>query len=131
MQISVAKKPRNLRSGNDRKVFPVRPMTEVALDTMTVTEVLSGAIRKGFGDLKAATKRIAQAARTNTRTAKNWYEGNNAPDATNLIMLMRESDEVFQAVLELAGRSDAIKRAELAQTIDDLRRILGANDAAA
>jgi hypothetical protein len=68
--------------------------------------VNSHAVARQFADaIRAYTdKQLARMAGACPRTFRNHRQGLNAPSAVVLINLMRESDEVFNAVLEMAGR---------------------------
>lgn len=52
-----------------------------------------------------ARKVVARAADACERTVKEWCLGRRLPNAAALIRLMAADDDVFHAVLELAGRS--------------------------
>ena len=43
-------------------------------------------------------------AGVSARTAKNWLSGTTGPTGTHLVELMRTSDHVLEAVLQMAGR---------------------------
>lgn len=48
------------------------------------------------------------------RTAKNWFFGRYAPSGEHLVALARNSDEVLDAFLAMAGRRELIAGAKLA-----------------
>ena len=75
-------------------------------DAQSLAAVLSAALRREFGDSPAAAKRIAKLVRANPRAARNWLEGVNAPNGEYLVLLMRHSDMMLEAVLTLACRSE-------------------------
>jgi hypothetical protein len=75
-----------------------------AITPATVTDVVSEVLRRTFASVKGAPKILARKIDANVRTAENLLEGNHAPSSAVLIKLMREHDEVFEAVLALAGR---------------------------
>lgn len=77
---------------------------QAALTTPYVAERLSAALRKEVAGEVDPIKRIARLARSGVRAAKHWWRADNVPHAVHLIALMRESDEVFKAVCELAER---------------------------
>lgn len=72
-----------------------------------LTSEISGALRREAGHTPSAVKFVASRIRRNARAARNWLEGHNAPRAAELIELMREFDEVHEAVLRLANRNPA------------------------
>lgn len=100
-------------------------MSAVELTADIYTRSLSDAARRAFGSVKA----FARAVGVNTRTAKNIFEEKNGMNGVNLIRAMRESDEVLQTVLELAGRADLMQRANalqsVQQAIDALSKLKG------
>ena len=71
----------------------------------TVAESVSSALRSAVSGLSAPGKRVARCVGKNARTIRNIMEGANAPSAATLIQLMREFDEVHEAVLCLADRN--------------------------
>ncbi len=64
-------------------------------------EALVPALRRVSG----SPKELARLTRRNEETMKNLLEGRNAPSGVVLIDLIRRFDEVFLAVLALAGRA--------------------------
>lgn len=84
------------------------------IDTYDCTRSLCGAIRRGFGSVKHA----ARVGGTSLRAAMNWWDETSTPSAKTLINLMRESDEVLDEVLRLAGRADLAQRIAAAQELD-------------
>jgi hypothetical protein len=67
------------------------------------------------------------------RAVKNWFEGKNGPNGENLVMLVRHSDEVLEALLLMAGREDILtgkflvdardRLAEMLEIIDELQTV--------
>ena len=49
----------------------------------------------------------------NERTAKNWFSGRYGPSGENLIALARNSDEVFNTFLAMAGRPEQLAAEKL------------------
>jgi len=47
------------------------------------------------------------------RTVKHWLAGRHGPGGAYLVVLMGESDAVFEAILEAAGRRDAVVAARM------------------
>lgn len=88
---------RNSRSKGARKL-------QAVIDTHSVAQAISAAIRRTFGDFSAPTKRYARVAGVDPRTARNHWEGLNCPRAPELIRLMAESDAALEAVLAMSGR---------------------------
>jgi hypothetical protein len=67
-------------------------------------------------------KRVANFAGCNVETAKNWLEGRNAPNGA---LLIRKSDDVLAAVLELAERPKEAKKVRATAVLRQLEAILG------
>jgi hypothetical protein len=77
-----------------------------AISSATVAETIANALNNTWGHLRHSAKLLASSANTNVRTVRNWLDGANAPNSAELIKLMAIDDNVFRAVLDLAGRSD-------------------------
>lgn len=103
-----------VRGGND---FPLDPGADV---DATFAMVVADALRRDFGSTPAHAKHIARLTGTNLRTVQNWLQAKNGPNGAGLVILMRHSDEVMAAVLDLANR-DALRRASA--TGDSLRTL--------
>lgn len=83
--------------------------------------VIADALRKDFGDAPAHVKHIARLTGANARTVQNWLQARNGPSGSGLVVLMRHSDEVTAAVLELADREDLLRQAVTAARLARLR----------
>jgi hypothetical protein len=111
---------------NDRKIqsesgksFPTS--NEQARPLFVKTIAL--ALKEEFGGGPSAIKTAARLTRANERTVRNWFEAKNGPSGENLIPLLRYSDVLLRAVLDLADRRDlgaAARVAELRQQLVDL-----------
>jgi hypothetical protein len=55
---------------------------------------------------------------------RNWFEGKNGPSGAHLIVLMRHSPAVVQAVLSLAGRADLVQAKLVGDAAERVRQIL-------
>lgn len=75
-----------------------------AITPATLTSVVSGCLGLSWGGIRSAAKCLARVIDTNERTASNLLEGRNAPSGATLVKLMAEDDEVFRAILKMAGR---------------------------
>lgn len=73
---------------------------------------IANALRKDYGELGSAVKRIGRRIGANPRAIRNWYEARNAPNSMHLLLLAQASPEVFQAILILLGRSDILELME-------------------
>lgn len=68
-----------------------------------LAQAVGRALRSAFGSESAPIKRIANAANSNERAAKNWYEGRNCPDALYLLRLIATVPELQAEVRRLTG----------------------------
>lgn len=73
------------------------------MGTAETTAAICRAIREHFDGQRDAPKRLARIANSNTRAARNWLEGVNAPDALYLLRLMAEIPELQAEVRRLTG----------------------------
>ncbi len=90
------------------KVFPVdHEAQQYAL-------VIAGALRDEVGNSHHAIKTVIRWTGASERTVKNWFAGTSGPSGQHLVALMRNSDDVFDALLVLSGRektaSPAVKK---------------------
>jgi hypothetical protein len=69
-------------------------------------QAIATALRAEFGGGPSAVKTAARLTQTNERTARNWFEAKNAPSGEHLITLLKHSNLVLGAVLDLADRRD-------------------------
>lgn len=84
-----------------RKFREEDEMTTATIDTYSVVQAISGALRKRWGDMRSPVKLVARATGTDVRTARNYWDGTNAPRAPELLRLMAECPEVREAVERL------------------------------
>ena len=107
------------RSNRDRKMYEFSPMSAAI--------AISAALRRRFGAERHAHKRIARMIGVTPRAARHGWEGTCAPQADDLIALMRLVPEVTDAVLDLAGQAprdltadERARCAELAQLLEGI-----------
>lgn len=93
------------------KVFPGE--NDRNNDGMTYAAMIAKALRSELGNTHQAAKTVMQWTGASERTAKHWLAGHHGPAGDYLIVLMRESEAVFEAVLSAAGRRDAIVAARM------------------
>lgn len=117
--MSFSNNGQNFRPSSGQK-FGRRRMT-AALATMDFTASVRDTLRRAFSNPKA----LARSAKSSPDTAKNWWEGRTAPNVQYLIEPMRESDEVFAAVLEMAGREKQARAIRAAELIEKPEKVLG------
>ncbi len=80
------------------------PAMESVIDTHSVAAVISAAIRRAWGEMSAPVKRYCRVVGVDPRTGRNHWEAKNCPRAPELIRLMAECDEAFEAVLAMSNR---------------------------
>lgn len=87
------------------RVNPGKEMPNTAAITpASLASVVSDCLGSSWGNIRSAAKSLARVIDTNERTASNLLEGRNAPSGATLVKLMAEDDEVFRAILKMAGR---------------------------
>ena len=84
--------------------------------------VVAEAVRRELGGSHQAIKTLMRRTGASARTAKNWLSGSAGPSGAHLVELMRSSDFVFEAVLKMAGRDQALNASKLAQARELVRR---------
>lgn len=115
---------RKLRSDQGRSLLPNTP----ASPPDRFPEVIAGALRREFGAVPGAVKQVVRITGANERAVRNWFEARNAPSGENLVALMRQSEEVLETVLQLAGRQELVTARRLSGARDKLREMLALMD---
>jgi hypothetical protein len=108
------------RHKNDRKFQSTSRKTFQDVDTEAFVKAIALALKAEFGATPSALKTVAQLTHSNERAVRNWFEEKNGPSGANLVILMRRSDHVLRAVLELADRHELV----LAVGLTELRQRL-------
>ncbi len=85
---------------------------------------ISDALHRDYGDGRSAIKRIARLTSANERAVKNWYDGRNGPSGEFLISLCRHSDQVLEAVLVGAGRTELLESKRLGDVKGKAREVM-------
>lgn len=91
-------------------------------------EAIADALRREFGGTPGAVKKVVRLTRANERAVRNWFEAKNAPSGENLVILLRHSDEVLEAVLRLADRQDLVAARKLSAAREKLQEMLAMID---
>lgn len=122
--MSPTQKDRKLRSESGRSIFQ-----HTAIGTEpSFSEAVADALRREFGGTPGAVKKVVRLTRANERAVRNWFEAKNAPSGENLVILMRHSDEVLEAVLRLAERQDLVAARKLSAARQKLEEMLAMID---
>jgi hypothetical protein len=79
----------------------------------TYAAMIAQALRRELGISHRATKTVMHWTGASERTAKHWLAGHHGPGGGYLIVLMRESEAVYEAILTAAGRRDAVIAARM------------------
>jgi hypothetical protein len=98
------------------KFFPGSART--ARHGLNYASVIAAGLRKELGDTHQAIKTVVRWTGANERTVKNWLAGTYGPNGEHLIDLLRNSDEVLDAFLSLAGREQVIAAKKLVAARD-------------
>jgi hypothetical protein len=75
--------------------------------------VIAAALRSELGDTHQAIKTVMRWTGASERTAKNWLASSRGPTGEHLLMLVRNSNAVFEAVLRLSGREASLTAIDL------------------
>lgn len=90
--------------------------------------LIAGALRRELGDTHRASKTLMRWTGAAERTVKHWLAGFHGPGGDYLLVLMRESDAVLEAVLTAAGRRDAIVSAHVLEAHGTIAQVIGMVD---
>lgn len=74
---------------------------------------IATALRSELGHSHRATKTVMRWTGASERTVKHWLAGYHGPRGEYLIVLLRESEAVYEAVLAAADRRDAVGAARM------------------
>ncbi len=115
------------------KVFPnkgkVLPDTGGGADCHVIyATTIAKALREEFSGAPNATKTVMRWTGASERTVKNWFAGSNGPTGEHLLELLRHSDVVFDALVNVAGRKKVITAAKLVALSDALTNALRLGD---
>lgn len=72
----------------------------------TYTGIVADALARELGSTHRAAKILMGWTGAGERTVKHWLAGAHGPGGGHLLVLMRESEEVFRAVVAACGRCD-------------------------
>jgi len=86
---------------------------------------IARALRKQLGNTHGATKRVMRWTGASERTVKNWFAGSKGPSGMHLIGLIRNSDEVFEAFMQLTQREPKLLSQSLQEVREKLLEVLG------
>ena len=75
--------------------------------------MIAEALRTELGNSHRATKTVMRWTGATERTVKHWLAGHHGPGGKYLIVLMRKSEAVYEAVLTAADRRDAVVAARM------------------
>jgi hypothetical protein len=100
------------------KSFPKRVGTRgFSLDDHAFAIKIALALKSELKDRNSRAKLVAGWTGANERTVKNWISARYAPSGRHLVVLAQHSDQVLNAVLSMAGRTDLL----LAREVEGLR----------
>jgi hypothetical protein len=94
---------------------------EAAQPLSTYATMIADVLRLELGNSHQAHKTLMRWTGANERTAKNWLSGSNGPSGEHLLQLMRNSDRVFEFVLQLSDRPVVLSNHKLAEIRNSLR----------
>ena len=82
------------------------------------------ALRAELGNTHQAIKTVTSWTGACERTAKNWLAGERGPAGEHLVLLLRNSDAVLEAVLRLSAREASSRAIDLFEARARLREML-------
>ncbi|WP_079601060.1 hypothetical protein [Bradyrhizobium erythrophlei] len=82
---------------------------------------IAEALRTDLGSSHQAIKTLMRWTGSNERTAKNWLSGTNGPSGEHLLEIIRNSDLVFECVLQLVGRRSVLSHRNLEELRERLQ----------
>ena len=91
--------------------------------------VIAAALREELGNTHRAIKTVMRWTGASERTVKNWFAGTRGPSGEHLVSLVRSSDAVLEAILQMAERRTFFASMKLADARDRLREVLNSIDA--
>lgn len=83
-------------------------------------KAIAAALHSELGSTHQAVKTAMRWTGASDRTAKHWLAGTHGPSGEHLVDLLRNSDEVYNAVLLLADRKTTMSHASLLRLRDHL-----------
>jgi hypothetical protein len=83
-------------------------------------KAIAYALKRELGPTHQAVKIIMKWTGAGERTAKNWLAGISGPSGEHLVELIRNSDNVLEVLLTMAGR----RQISAVQHLGDLRNYL-------
>jgi hypothetical protein len=107
------------------KTFPDDSGT---LGGQSFADAIAEALAREFGGSHAAVKTAARLVDANERAVRNWFDAKNGPSGEHLVVLMRHSDAVTEAVLHLAHRDQLLGSVILDEARAKLRQLLALLD---
>jgi hypothetical protein len=87
------------------------------------TEIVATALAKELGDTHRAAKILMGWTGAGERTVKHWLAGIHGPTGDHLLVLMRESETVFEAILTAINRRDAAVAARILAAQGSLQEV--------
>jgi len=95
-----------------------------AAEDFDFTAVIAETLRETFGGTAVSIKTVMGYTGAGERAVRNWFEGKNGPNGSNLAKLARNSDEVLEVFLLMADRREILTALALVDARDILRRML-------
>lgn len=84
-------------------------MLTAPLSADVLADRIGAALRRGWGDMRHATKRLSRRVQADPRAVENWMAGRNAPQSAQLIRLMAECEAVRAEVNALVEQEIAAR----------------------
>ncbi len=72
-------------------------------EDQNITKIIAESLRSEYSEIHSAIKVIGQQTGAHPRAIRNWYEGVNAPNCSNLVVLAQHTPVLLKAFLEVTG----------------------------
>lgn len=88
----------------------IAAMTSAAITTGDLALRVSGVLRREYGDLRCADKRLAARIAATPRAVRNWFSGECPPNSATLLTLMAESEAMEAEIMALVRQHREARR---------------------
>ncbi|HEY0329863.1 MAG TPA: hypothetical protein VGC77_12275 [Rhodopseudomonas sp.] len=117
--MSPTKTDRKSQSGPGKEI----PDQKEYFQNTRFAQVIADALHREFGQHNSSIKAVVNLTHANERAVKNWFLAKNGPTGEHLVDLVRTSDAVLEAVLQLSCRQDLVVAKKLADSKEVLLEI--------
>lgn len=116
------------RTKQTRNIQAIGRLMRTATTTFDYVNSVSDALNRAVAPFKKPCAVIEERTLRSARAAKNWLTRSNGPAGPELIDLIREFDEVYEAVMIMANRSPStipLTESQKEEALNALRLLTG------